>query len=84
MPSKYDMSGSLFKNEEKNKEGANPNWADYKGSITINGVEYWLSGWMKIGQNTGKKFMSLSVKEKERGFKPKPKQADAIKDDLPW
>lgn len=55
---KYDNSGALFKND---KQG-NATWADYKGSITINGTEYWLSAWIKEGKEG--KFMSLAVKPK--------------------
>ena len=62
MPSKYDNSGALFKND---KTGGNPNWPDYKGSITVEGKDYWLSAWLKEGKD-GKKFMSLSVKPKEK------------------
>ena len=55
----YDNSGILFKNDRKT-ESKHP---DYNGSITVDGVEYWLSAWIKEGQKG--KFMSLSVKPKE-------------------
>jgi hypothetical protein len=84
MATKFDNSGTLFKNEDKDKDGANPNWPDLKGNITINGQEYWLNAWFKTSDKTGNKFISLSVKQKEKGSKPRPKQANAIKDDLPW
>lgn len=73
---KYDNSGALFKND---KEG-HPTWADYKGQITINGVEYWLSAWIKEGKNG--KFMSLSAKPKDE----KPQQSQGRKPALddPW
>ncbi len=76
MPKEFDKTntGILFKND---KEGGNPNWPDYKGSINIEGEEFWLSAWIKEGQKG--KFMSLSVKPKEGGTKTskspsKPKQ----------
>jgi len=46
-------SGSLGKNLKK--EGNQP---DYKGKIVINGVKYWLSGWVK--EHEGRKFISLA------------------------
>ena len=53
-------SGALFKND---KEG-NENRPDYKGSINVNGVDFWLSSWLKTSK-AGNKYMSLSVQAKE-------------------
>jgi hypothetical protein len=36
---------------------------DYGGTINIDGVEYWLSAWLKDGKS--RKYMSLSVRPKE-------------------
>ena len=59
----YDNSnrGAIFKNEDKQQD----NHPDYKGSLNVNGVDMWVSGWLKTSEKTGKKFMSLSVKVKE-------------------
>lgn len=57
---KKDMSGSLFKNDRKEKE-SHP---DYQGDIIIDGKHYWLSGWIKEGQKG--KFFSLAAKPKEQ------------------
>lgn len=51
-------TGVLFKNDRK----VNENHPDYKGSIMVDGAEYWLAGWIKEGK-TGK-FLSLSVTSK--------------------
>jgi len=63
----YDNSGSLWRNEDKTEE--NPNWADYKGTATIGGVEFYVNAWLKTvekeGEHKGKKFFSMSFKEKE-------------------
>jgi len=58
---KFDNTnrGVLFKNENKEQE----THSDYKGNININGVEYWLNGWLKTSKN-GKKYFSLAVKTK--------------------
>ena len=49
-----DNSGVLFKNDKK----VNDSHPDYKGSIMVAGVEYWLSSWIKEGKNG--KFMGLA------------------------
>ncbi len=53
-------SGVLFKNDRK-ESAKHP---DYQGNINVDGVEFWLSAWIKEGQKG--KFMSLSVKKKEQ------------------
>lgn len=51
--------GVLFKNDRKQQD-SHP---DYTGNINVDGVEFWLSAWIKEGQRG--KFMSLSIKPKE-------------------
>ena len=63
--------GALFKNESKETE----KHPDYKGNITIDWVEHWISGWMKESKD-GMVYMSLSAQVK--GDKP------AKKDDIPF
>ena len=57
----YDNNnrGSLFKNDRKD----DAKFPDYKGSLNVVGVEYWLSAWLKLSKD-GAKFMSLSIKNK--------------------
>ena len=65
----YDnnFTGALFKNDKKESE----KHPDYRGSITIDGVEYWQSAWLKKSKS-GVTFMSQSFTPKEEA---KPKQA---------
>lgn len=56
---KRDMSGTLFKNDRREKD-SHPNAT---GTAIIDGVEYWVSAWTKDGQKG--KFQSLSFKRKD-------------------
>lgn len=60
----YDNTnrGALFINDRKR---AGSNQPDYKGSINIEGVEYWVSGWVK--STTRGEIVSMSVEKKEGG-----------------
>ena len=54
--------GAVWKNEDKQSE----KHPDFKGSINIEGVEYWVSGWRrKAGANPKSPALSLSVTMKE-------------------
>lgn len=81
----YDNTnrGVLFVNDRKEKD-SHP---DRKGSINVEGKEYWLSGWIKQGANG--QFLSLSVQPKEEKkdwIKPelreKFKQEEVVLDDI--
>jgi hypothetical protein len=78
---KFDNSGILFKNEDKNKDTDR----DYRGSATIAGVEYWMSGWIKEAKN-GSKFLKFSFKAKDAAAaaKPKPTPDNNMSDEVPF
>jgi hypothetical protein len=59
-----DSSGLLFKNDNKSSD----QHPDYKGSIMVGGVEYWLSAWIKQGKNG--KFMGLATSPKDASYAP--------------
>ena len=67
----YDNNnrGSLFKNDRKD----DAKFPDYKGSINVDGTDYWLSAWIKVSKD-GNKFMSLSVKNKNADASLQPKK----------
>jgi hypothetical protein len=79
---KYDNSGALFINSRKEKD-THP---DRTGNCTINGVEYWMDGWIKEGKEGKDKWLSLSFKRKES--KPQERSASRPKadfdDDIPF
>lgn len=62
----FDNTGSLFINEKKVSE----KHPDYKGSITINGQKYWLSGWLRLNDKkdgSGKvQYISISAEAAEQ------------------
>jgi hypothetical protein len=57
----YDNTNrwTLNKNDRKEKD-THP---DYKGSLNVDGVDYWLDGWIKDSANG--KFISGTLKRKE-------------------
>lgn len=61
---KKDNSGVLFKNDKIENERS-PN---YKGNITVDGKDYWLSAWIKEGKKG--KFMGLAVAPRDPEYKP--------------
>lgn len=78
----YDNTnrGSLFKNDRKD----DAKFPDYKGSVNVEGVEYWLSAWIKLSKD-GQKFMSLSIKNKNADASPTKKSTNQFDDlDLPF
>ena len=62
-----DNSGVLFSNDKKESD-KHPH---YKGNITVDGKDYWLSAWVKEGKSG--KFMGLAVSPKEE-YKAKPSE----------
>ena len=84
----YDnnLRGFLMKNTEKEKDTQ----PDYKGSVMVDGVEYWLSSWIKTSKK-GDKFMSLSLQPKEQAKParqakqaPQPVEEDFDDENLPF
>jgi hypothetical protein len=73
-------SGTLFRNDKKETE----KHPDYKGSINIEGREYWLSGWLNQSKN-GQKYQKLSATPKDAQKEQAPQQQDNFQDqDIPF
>lgn len=85
--SDYDNtnSGALFKNDRKETD----KHPDYRGTLNVNGVEFWVSSWIKTSK-AGAKFMSLSVQPKERAQTggqndaPPKNVTEEFNDNIPW
>ena len=59
-------SGIMYRNENR-KTDKHP---EFTGSINVEGVDYWLSGWVNEGREggkmEGKKYFSIKVNPKEQ------------------
>jgi uncharacterized protein (DUF736 family) len=75
--------GSIFINDRKEQD----NHPDFRGSLDVEGVDYWLSAWKKTSKD-GKKFLSISIKRKEERQSDQPTRKAPEKkietDDLSW
>lgn len=77
----YDNSGSISKNTRKEKD-THP---DIKGKATIGGVNYWVDGWAKTGENGPWYSLSFKVREdKQPEARPKAKMSADGGDDTPF
>ena len=75
-PFDNELRGVLFKNEQKTDD----NHPSMKGSVTVEGVEYYMSAWTKESETCGK-YLSLSLTRKEG--QPKGKPSGKAEDDDP-
>lgn len=83
MSQQYDNtnSGILSRNDRKEQ----PNHPDFRGTINVEGTDYWLNGWVKERKDGSGKFFSLSVKRKDEQQPTRPvqqKQSAQVDDDM--
>lgn len=77
----YDNTntGLLARNSRKERDSQ----PDYSGSIDVEGVQYWVSGWVKVGRDgtklAGQKYFSLSLtpKDEQQSARPAPRREAA-------
>jgi len=73
-------SGSLFKNDKREKE----THAHARGSALIDGREFWVSAWTNT-RDSGEKYQSLKFSPKDENNAPNPNPpADDFDDTLPF
>lgn len=74
-------TGALFKNEDR----ASDKHPEYNGSLNIDGVEYWLSAWVRTSKKSGKKFFSMAIKPKvEKQNGPRKPLKEEMEDEIPF
>jgi uncharacterized protein (DUF736 family) len=85
--SDYDNTnrGALFRNNRKEQ----PNHPDHTGTLNVDGKDYYVNAWVKESKKDGKKYFSLSVKEKGVNAPPRTPQAAGtgtpdFDDDIPF
>ena len=69
MAKKYDTTNTwnLFRvKDEDRKTESHPN---YSGWINVDGKDYYLTGWIRQGKNSGLKFIGGDIKPKEETAK---------------
>lgn len=76
--------GALFVNDKEGHE----NWPDRKGTLNVEGKDYWLSGWLKKDKN-GNQYLSLAVQPKEKkeprgGGGATAGQGEDLSDEIPF
>ena len=77
-----DNSGVLFKNDKKESE----KHPDYKGSMIVNGTDYWLSARIKEGKSGKFMGLALSPKDDQPPAKSTPRPSKSFDDesDIPF
>ena len=81
--SQYDESnrGSIWKNDRKEK----PTHPDFKGTLNVDGVEYWVSAWKrKPDANPKAPALTFSVQPKEQQAPEPDPEPESFDDDIPF
>ena len=86
--SNYDNTntGILTRNMECDEARKQP---QYRGSMNVDGVEYWISAWVQEGKTgsklEGQKYFSMKYEPKQQqAQQPPPKPQAAVDQDIPF
>ena len=83
----YDNTntGILTRNLECDESRKQP---QYRGSMNVDGVEYWISAWVQEGKPgsklEGQKYFSMKYEPKQQQSAPSPKPQAAVDQDIPF
>jgi hypothetical protein len=79
----YDNTnrGSIWMNDKKDTE----NHPDFKGSLNVNGQEFWVSAWKrKEGANPKSPALSFSIQAKEESYSQVAQTSNEPNDSIPF
>jgi len=79
----YDNTnrGSIWMNDKKDTE----NHPDFKGSLNVNGQEFWVSAWKrKEGANPKSPALSFSIQAKEESYSQVAQTSNEPNDAIPF
>ena len=79
-------SGILAKNLDCDESRKQP---QYRGSLNVEGVDYWVSAWIQEGREgtklAGQKYFSMKLEPKQQqAQQPAPKPQAAVDQDIPF
>lgn len=84
----YDNTnrGILSKNDRREKDTQ----PEYTGTLNVDGIDFWVNGWVKERKDGSGKFFSLTVKRKEQTKGPSKAAysdrplAETLSDEIPF
>lgn len=75
-PYDQELKGAMFVNDRKESE----KHPDFRGTVTVEGIEYWCDGWKNVAKQSGKKFIALRLRKKDEQPRAAQPQAAAGSD----
>lgn len=75
-----ELRGVLFRNDKKEDE----KHPDYRGQCQVEGIEYWVDGWINAAKKDGRKFMALRLRAKDQQPTRTAGATPVADDDIPF